>query len=217
MSKALTGTALVLLLLCTGLAWAKAPERPRCENCGMYADSSSTHIVASFESAGKSAEYQFCCTDCLHEKLEAWEETAELSGFEILDYASYGSEEPRMIDGLTAWYLFDTQRLPGSMAPFAAAFASKDAAKAASRKLGGKLAQGWDGVYELLEAAEHAGEEAGAETAESGPAGQHSGGREAEAKVYVCPCTGDCCLDIQSDKPGECPRCGMTLVLKDED
>jgi hypothetical protein len=217
MSKATFGTALVaLLLLCTSLAGAKEPEPPRCEHCGMLSILSSTHIVASFEADGKSSDHEFCSTDCLHQKLEEWEETAELSGFEILDFSTYGTDEPQMIDGLSAWYLFGTKPLPDSMGPFAAAFASKDAAEAASKELGGELAQGWDGVYELMEAAEHAGEEAEAEAAAAGPGSHHSGATGGAAKVYVCPCTGDCCLDIQSDKPGECPRCGMTLVLKDE-
>ena len=33
---------------------------------------------------------------------------------------------------------------------------------------------------------------------------------------YVCPCSGDCCADIRSDSPGECPNCGMQLVMEDQ-
>lgn len=31
-------------------------------------------------------------------------------------------------------------------------------------------------------------------------------------KVYICAM----CTDVSSDKPGDCPKCGMTMVIKDE-
>lgn len=194
------------LLLCAGPVLAKDPPRPKCENCGMYTDTSSTHVVASIEIDGKTGDHEFVCPDCLHEKLEEWGDKAELKSFEVLDYNSFNSDAPKMIDGMKAWYLFDTEELEGSMPVYSAAFSSKDAAKAASKDLGGELVQGWDGLLGKIEAAE----EAEADNADKGTAGGSTD------TVYVCSCTGGCCDDITSDKPGLCPRCGMKLVPKDE-
>jgi len=34
-----------------------------------------------------------------------------------------------------------------------------------------------------------------------------------DTKVYICPMD----ADVISDKPGECPKCGMDLILKEDD
>jgi hypothetical protein len=202
--KRLSIVALLLLLSVAAgaLAEAKEPQRPRCETCGMYADESSTRVLASISVSGKAGEYVFESLGCMYDKLIEWGDAAEVQSFKVLDYSSFGTKKPRFVDGMEAWYLFNTADLEGSMPPYIAAFASDKAASAASEELGGAVVQGWVDLmaeFDAIVFGTPAGEVTGA------PAGA----------LYVCPCTGDCCLDIVSDQPGECPRCGMALVPKD--
>jgi hypothetical protein len=57
--------------------------------------------------------------------------------------------------------------------------------------LPGDAAPGWAGLGETTPAAEHAGHE--------------------HAVSYTCPMH----PDVVSDRPGQCPRCGMNLVKRD--
>ena len=102
----------------------------------------------------------------------------------------------RAVDGEKAWYLVGTNDLPGSMAPMIAAFTTKDAATKAQKDLGGELKNWkdtWAGII--------------ADNAKDKP--QASAGED----EYVCPM----CSDVHSDKPGNCPNCGMKLVKKSEE
>ena len=51
----------------------------------------------------------------------------------MLDYNTFGTKTPKFIDGKTAWYLVGTSDLAGSMEPWIAAFATKDAATKAQK------------------------------------------------------------------------------------
>ena len=62
----------------------------------------------------------------------------EVTRFKVADYATIGGESWAQLDGRKAHYLYGTERLKGSMAPFTAAFATKQAALAAQDKLGGE-------------------------------------------------------------------------------
>ena len=56
------------LLSCVELvAQAKDPERPRCENCGMFTDISSTNVHATLKLDGKQGEHNFVCLGCVYE------------------------------------------------------------------------------------------------------------------------------------------------------
>jgi hypothetical protein len=187
----------------------KTEKHVPCANCGMYTEISSTRIVAQVKVDGKTAAYNFECVGCMHEKLEEWGSKADLVSFKILDYSTYGSRTEKLVDGETAWYLFGTKELENSMGEpeYIAAFATKEGATKAKAKLGGDLVQGWDAVLDRIEAAE-------AKTADATTTKVASKEDPAQPEAYICPCTGGCCDDIKSDKPGTCPRCGMQLVKK---
>jgi hypothetical protein len=130
-------------------------QRPRCENCGMFTDVSSTRVTAQVAVDGKTGDHLFVCPGCLREKLEGWGGKAELKGFKVLDYTTFKTNHEKMIDGMDAYYLFGTKELPGSMdEPYVAAFATKEAAAKAQPKLGGDVVHGWDALRAKLEAAE---------------------------------------------------------------
>lgn len=182
------------------VAQAKDPERPRCENCGMFTDVSSTNVHALLKLDGEEGEHNFVCLDCVHEFMhDKYEGKSELIGLEVLDYNTFGTKTPKFIDGMTAWYLVGTSDLPGSMEPMIAAFATKEAATKAQKDLGGEL-KNWEDTWAGITAESESGEPAAS-------AGEDE---------YVCSCTGGCCDDVHSDKPGTCPNCGMKLVKKSE-
>ncbi len=191
----------VVLLLAFGLvAQAKDAKQPRCENCGMFTDISPTNVKATLNIAGKEAVHNFVCLGCVHEYMteKVQGKKVSLVSIKVLDYNTFEGKTPTFIDGKTASYLVGTKPLKGSMAPYIAAFASKAAATAAQKKLGGEL-KNWTDTW------------AGIIAPEEGTASGSAGDDE-----YVCSCAGGCCDDIHSDKPGTCPNCGMTMVKKSE-
>jgi len=185
-------------------------NHPKCANCGMFTDASSTRVQAQIKVDGKTGPYEFECIGCMREKLEAWGDTAKVQSFKILDYTTFKAKTPKMLDGKRAWYLFGTKELEGSMGEpaYIAGFATKDAATKAQKDLGGDVVQGYEALGEKIEAAEK-------KTADTGTTKVAAKEDTAQPAVeYVCPCTGGCCNDVKSDKPGVCPKCGMTLVPK---
>jgi nitrous oxide reductase accessory protein NosL len=178
------------LLLAFGLvAQAKEPQRPRCENCGMFTDVSPTNVHAMLKINGKEAEHNFVCLGCvyefMHEKVKG---EAKLTGLKVLDYKTFGTKTPKFIDGMTAWYLVGTKPLDGSMEPYMAAFASKDAAAKAQKTLGGEV-KNYKDTWATLGAKEEG---------------------NSDAAVYTCPMH----PEVQQNHPGKCPKCGMNLVKK---
>jgi hypothetical protein len=187
----------------------KADKHVPCANCGMYTEISSTRVVAKIKVDGKTGDYNFECIGCMMEKLGDWGKQASLQSFKVLDYSTYQTGSEKLIDSRHAWYLYGTKELENSMGEpaYIAAFASKDSATKAKAKLGGDLVEGWDALSDKLEAAE--------KTADATTTKVASKDDPAQAEMtYVCPCTGGCCDDIHSDKPGTCPKCGMQLVPK---
>lgn len=129
----LIGVFLVFALL-TGMALAQ--EKPRCELCGMFWAISSTRIDATLKIGDKTTAYKYESIGCLFN--DAREKGATVASAKILDYATFGKGAERMIDVKSAHYVYGTKRLKGSMAPFTAAFSTKQAAEAARRDLGGE-------------------------------------------------------------------------------
>jgi rubrerythrin len=183
---------LMLFLALGVVAQAKEPERPRCENCGMFTDISSTNVHAMLKIDGKEAEHNFVCLECVYEFMHEKAKGAKLTGLKVLDYTTFGTKTPQFIDGMTAWYLVGTKPLKGSMEPYIAAFATKDAATKAKKTLSGELKNYTDTWATFA-----------ADEGTPGSAGEDE---------YVCPM----CSDVHSDKPGDCPNCGMKLVKKEE-
>ncbi|GEM_PF-2271813 len=206
-------TAMAMALAMASLAMAEEQERPVCENCGMFWDVSPTAVEAAIEVEDETVTHRFECLGCLHDYVHEYYGEVQPKTLSIVDYSTFGTEDVRMIDAFKAYYLFDTERIKGSMAPYTAAFADEDNAAAAQETLGGELVD-FMGMQALM--MKHKGdgeEEAGLE---SGHEHQSQGSDAQDEDVYVCSCTGGCCDNISSDQPGTCPQCGMALVKKSE-
>jgi len=193
----IVGGVIVVLALSVA-AFAAPQERPRCENCGMFEDTSPTRVVATFKADGKTSDHHFVCLGCIQEfNDKTWEGKAEVVGLKMLDYTTFGTKNPTLIDGTKAFYLYGTDELAGTMPPYIAAFATKDAAKQAQKTLNGEVMD-----FKTMWAKLVKGENGEAETGTSADSGK---------TVYAC----EMC-NYESDKPGNCPHCGMTLTKKTE-
>ena len=99
----------------------------------MFADRSPSHVVAYWPD-GSDTHHD--CWDCVFNYAE--------DGNTEFDYALvklYNSslEQPEWLRADQAVYLFDTEPIRGSMPPFIAAFASRDAAEQAAGEIGGEV------------------------------------------------------------------------------
>jgi hypothetical protein len=197
---------LMFALLFLGTALAQQEERPRCENCGMFWDKSATRVEFTVKVDGKQHTHQTECFGCLHDFVHETYGEVMPTAISVLDYATYGTKNEKMIDAFDAFFLYGTERLDGSMPPYVAAFSSEEAAMDYEDELGGELVD-FPGMRKLMMKAK--GEDAG----DSHDGHDHPAPADA---IYVCPCSGDCCADISSSSPGECPNCGMQLVKKDQ-
>jgi nitrous oxide reductase accessory protein NosL len=149
-----TGTLVLVLWAFTALG---ADARPRCEQCNMYWDISSTRVEAVLKVKGNKGTHQFESMGCLYNWMHAKErDGSTVVKLSVLDYTTAGSEKEKMLDGLAATYLYDTKPLSGSMQPFIAAFADERAAELAKKTLGGKLRD----YTELMESLERAARKA---------------------------------------------------------
>jgi nitrous oxide reductase accessory protein NosL len=188
----------VLALGIAAFAAAGKDETPRCDNCGMFMAKSATQVHATFTIDGKKHEHKFVCLDCIYEFSAKTYDGALPTSVQVLDYTTFGTDKPVLLDANKAWFLYGTGKLAGSMQPYIAAFATKEAAQAQQAALGGELIQFAAVQDQLLK-----------ELAEEAEPAASAGDGEI---VYVCPCTGDCCTDIRTTEPGSCPKCGMELV-----
>jgi nitrous oxide reductase accessory protein NosL len=119
----------------------------------MYYDKSSTKVEAVVKVNGTKGTHIFESLGCLYRFLNQPDTEADLLKVSVLDYTSFGAEKERMLDGKTAFYLFGTKPLGGSMEPYVAAFADERAAQAAQSSLEGKV-RTWDELQENLERAQ---------------------------------------------------------------
>jgi nitrous oxide reductase accessory protein NosL len=179
----------IAMVMAVGLlALSAAKERPRCDNCGMYTDVSATRVEAVLKYKGKDHDHNFVCLHCIKEYNEKkYEGKAELKSFKILDYTTFETKTPKMIDGMAAYYLYGTKSLKGSMMPWIAAFADKAAATKAKSNLGGEVMNFKD-MWAKLNAADS----------------KMTAG--AEYRCEMC--------NYSSSKAGNCPHCGMKLEKK---
>ena len=116
-----------------------AAEEVRCPYCGMFADRSLSHVDATWADGAHTHHDSW---DCVF--LHAMDNGLELDSARVTAYDSAGATVP-WLDAAAAWYLFDTQRIKGSMPPYVAAFSSQDAAAKAQPQLGGEIVD-FDGL-----------------------------------------------------------------------
>jgi hypothetical protein len=107
---------------------------------------------------------------------------------------------------------------PASPAALAAPAAPVTRALETDPPLPGESTDGWAGLRTQgapADPMQHSGHGGGASRASPGAEsrGDHSveHGHGGDAVVYTCPMH----PDVVSDRPGKCPRCGMTLVERD--
>jgi hypothetical protein len=137
-------------VISSGLARA-ADEHIHCSTCGMHADTSSTEVLASIKAGSKTSNLTFCSLGCVFDMLEEKGSSVSLKGLKVLDHKTAATKNRKLLSVSDAWFLYDTERLKGSMAPFIAAFASKSDATSAQEELGGELLQ-WPEVKSRLTA-----------------------------------------------------------------
>lgn len=206
--------AVFAMLMITGSAFAQTDDTEdakQCYFCGMYWDKSSTRSEMVLTVDGETDSYPFesigCAFNAMKEMKADGAKEVKVESATILDYSTYGTDAEMMVDAGKAWYLVGTSKLPGSMGPFVAAFGAKDVAIQMKKKMGGEL-------MNHDEMAEHM---MGDDKKMEGHGDMHEGMPgmgDSSAEVWVCSCSGGCCDDIQSDKPGKCSKCGMDLVKK---
>jgi nitrous oxide reductase accessory protein NosL len=126
-------------VLLSTVGFAAEPEEIACEYCGMDWNVSSTRMIATIAQDGEAADHHYESLGCVFNALAELGDDAELQEVQVLDYATFGSKTPQLIDAETAVFLFDTEPLEGSMGPFIAAFSTEGAAEKASKKLKGEV------------------------------------------------------------------------------
>jgi nitrous oxide reductase accessory protein NosL len=132
-----------------GAQVAESAESLRCDYCGMAWADSSARVLAVLNAGGVEDVRHFDSLGCAYKYAQEHNGGALSAKLQVLEYTAEPAAQPVLLDTQAAWYLYGTQPLPGSMPPFIAAFASKDASLAQQGKLGGELLQ-FEAVDERL-------------------------------------------------------------------
>jgi hypothetical protein len=190
-----------------------------CAHDGKPWNASPTRVEAVIKQGGVKETARYDSLPCLFRDQAA--KGFDIVKFDVLAYTTAGTENEVMLDGEKAFYAYATRKLPGSTKPYIAAFETEAQAREGATALEGKQAAavfGYKGLQTRW-AEDFAKETAAAPATAKAAAGSRSAssaGGPVAGDYYVCPCTGGCCDHIRSETPGECPDCGMTLMLKSE-
>jgi len=123
-----------------------ADEKPRCEQCGMFYENSPTRLSVDVAVGGKQESHIFESYGCylnFMDETYGEDSAVEVKGVKVLDYTTFNTKKPQMLDATEAQYLYETEPIPGSMAPFIAAFEGVKPALAAMDELGGYASFTW--------------------------------------------------------------------------
>ncbi|MBN2080628.1 nitrous oxide reductase accessory protein NosL [bacterium] len=104
-----------------------------CPYCGMLADKSASHVIASWSDGAHTHHDSWDCAIYYGQ-----DEDLSMANAEVLAYGS-PQDKPRWLDAAESWFLYDTKPVTGSMPPYVAAFDSRAAAEAAQPELGGEV------------------------------------------------------------------------------
>ena len=130
MKNSLSAIVLGLLLLFFCSITAPASAFQRCMLCGMDVDQSETAFYAKMKN-GKIVP--LCSMQCVH----IFEMNA---GEKPVSIRTEKYPTARLMDAKAAYYLCESRLIPrGSMAPYIAAFASKEQAEGYQKKYGGRI------------------------------------------------------------------------------
>jgi nitrous oxide reductase accessory protein NosL len=133
-------TVVVGIVLIAAAAVA-ADEKPRCEQCGMFYEKSPTRLSVDVAVDGKQSSHIFESYGCylnFMDETYGTDSNAEVKGIKVLDYTTFNAKKPLMLDATEAQYLYGTEPIAGTMAPFIAAFDGVKPALAAMDELGGE-------------------------------------------------------------------------------
>ncbi len=181
--------------------------QPKCDCCGLFWDQSPTRIEAVVKRAGVKESVRYESLGCMLRDIAKSE--LKLLKFQVLDYATAGMESEVMLDGDSAFFVYDARPIPGSSAPYIAAFENEARARTAMGWLEGDSVVDYDALYKRYVADLTANVAMGDDLPLNAviPPGED---------WFVCPCAGGCCDHIKSDVEGSCSECGMILVRRSE-
>lgn len=184
-----------------------AVEHQKCATCGMFADKSASHVVATWDTGSTTHHDSWDCAFGY-----AAQNGMAMAGVEISHYGS-PVDSPHFLDATGAWFLYDTDSpVEGSMPPFVAAFASRDEAMSKHGEMGGEildyagLAGKWD-VINTPAPADHSTMEMDGHDMDSMDSPQEMAANADNAGAMTEP---DSSPQAQShDHEMNCPYCGM--------
>jgi NosL len=117
-----------------GLTPPPQEARPRCAACGMFTDMTLGAVRATWSDGSQTTH------DCWTCALDYGRDSGLTRiGATVLDYGA-GLEARKELDAKSAWFLYDTERIEGSMPPFIAAFSDRASAETAQVNMGGEVA-----------------------------------------------------------------------------
>lgn len=136
--------------LLVGFSVAKE-DRPSCEKCGMFWDISPARSEVSVIDGASTNTHLYENFNCAYKDLTSqYGDDVVPSKLEVVDYQTFNSKHPEMIDAFEATFLYGTKRMKATMPPFIAAFSSEKDAKAAQKVIGGDLLDSFDSVWKRL-------------------------------------------------------------------
>lgn len=180
---------------------------PKCECCGLYWGQSPTRVQAVVVRGGAKELVNYESIPCM---LKDTAKDDSLVRFDVIDYTTAGTEKEVMLEGGEAFYVYGTRPIPGSSAPYIAAFADEKKAREAITWLGGGSSLSYGGLLKRWQA----------DLAAAAAAGDSNLPLDAVIPpgedYFVCSCAAGDCDDVKSDTAGVCPKCGLTLVRRTE-
>jgi len=121
------------------LAAANGDRSASCPRCGMFAGKSYTEVVAQWADGSITHHDSWVC-------VFGWakDKGLTLKNAAVLEHGATPAA-PKWLAASSAAFVYDTKSIKGSMSPFVAAFATKEAASSAQTSDGGQLTD-WEGL-----------------------------------------------------------------------
>jgi nitrous oxide reductase accessory protein NosL len=111
---------------------ANADRQAECPQCGMVAGASEAEVVAQF---ADGSVHHFDSWICVF----GWSKASGQAIADAVAMADGSYSTPRWLKAADSVFLYDTKRIPGSMPPYVAAFATEAEATAGQTETGGQV------------------------------------------------------------------------------